>query len=142
MENDVQNQLDSYDGIFSILAGMGIVGVIFVIAITVLMIASQWVIFEKAGKPGWAAIIPIYNIIVLLEIVGKPLWWIILILIPLVNIVVLIMLTHQLSVSFGKGAGFTLGLIFLGILFYPILAFGGAKYVGPGGVSTAPEAAV
>ena len=91
-------------------------------------------LFEKAGKPGWAAIVPIYNFIVLLEIIGKPVWWFILVLIPIVNIIVLIMIWHQLSLSFGKDVLFTLGLIFLGFIFYPILAFGSAQYVGPGGV--------
>ena len=97
------------------------------------MIIVQWKIFVKAGKPGWAAIIPIYNIIILLEIVGKPTWWIVLLFIPLVNIVIMIMIVHQLALSFGKEAGFTVGLILLGIVFYPILAFGSAKYLGPGG---------
>lgn len=97
------------------------------------MIASMWTIFSKAGKPGWAAIVPIYNFIVLLEIVGKPWWWLLLMLIPIVNLVILIIVYHKLSLSFGKGAGFTVGLILLGIIFLPILAFGDAKYVGPGG---------
>ncbi|MFC2124579.1 DUF5684 domain-containing protein [Bacteroidota bacterium] len=101
------------------------------LAFLILMIAALWKIFVKAGKPGWAAIIPIYNVIVLLEIVGKPLWWFLLFLIPLVNIVIAIIVIHGLSKSFGKGAGFTVGLIFLGIIFYPILGFGDAKYKGP-----------
>ena len=96
------------------------------------MIASMWTIFSKAGKPGWASIVPIYNLIVLLEIVGKPWWWLFLMLIPIVNIVILIIVWHNLSLSFGKGGGFTVGLILLGIIFLPILAFGDAKYVGPG----------
>ncbi len=104
------------------------------IAIFILLIAANWKIFSKAGKPGWACIIPIYNIIVWLQIIGKPWWWLILLLIPLVNIIILIMMIHGLSLSFGKGAGFTIGLILLGILFYPILGFGNAQYVGPGGV--------
>jgi hypothetical protein len=98
------------------------------------MIASIWTIFSKAGKPGWAAIIPIYNIIVLLEIVGKPWWWLLLMLIPIVNIVLLIIVFHRLSLSFGHEVGFTLGLIFLGIIFFPILGFGSSKYLGPGGL--------
>ena len=101
------------------------------IAIIVLMIAANWKIFTKAGKPGWAAIIPIYNIIVLLEIIGKPVWWIILLFIPIVNIVIGIIMVHGLSKSFGKGVGYTLGLIFLGIIFYPLLGFGDDKYLGP-----------
>jgi hypothetical protein len=96
-----------------------------------------WKIFEKAGKPGWAAIIPIYNYIVLLEIVGKPWWWIFLLFIPFAGIVFAIMVIHQASLSFGKDSGFTLGLIFLGFIFIPILAFGDATYQGPGG--RAPE---
>ncbi|MEI8136865.1 MAG: DUF5684 domain-containing protein [Bacteroidota bacterium] len=110
---------------------MGVIIVIY-LAIIVLMIASMWTIFSKAGKPGWASIVPIYNLIVLLEIVGKPWWWLLLMLIPIVNIVILIIVWHNLSLSFGKGGGFTVGLILLGIIFLPILAFGDAKYVGPG----------
>ena len=103
----------------------------FVVAIIV--IVALWKIFEKAGKPGWAAIIPIYNVIVLLEIVGKPWWWIILFFIPIVNIIFAIWATNLLSKSFGKNEGFTLGLIFLSFIFYPILGFGDAKYQGPAG---------
>jgi len=114
---------------------MGVIIVIY-LAIIVLMIASMWTIFSKAGKPGWAAIVPIYNLIVLLEIVGKPWWWLFLMLIPIVNIVILIIVIHQLSLSFGKGGGFTAGLILLGFIFYPILAFGDAKYLGAGGQLT------
>lgn len=111
-------------------AGLGIGVLVFYLAFVVLMIASMWKIFTKAGKPGWAAIVPIYNIIIMLEIVGKPTWWIILMLIPIVNIVVALILMHQLSLSFGKDIGFTIGLILLGFIFIPILAFGDAKYVG------------
>lgn len=103
--------------------------IVMYLAIIVLMIASMWVIFSKAGKPGWASIVPIYNLVVLLEIVGKPWWWLVLMLIPIVNIVILIMVYHNLSLSFGKGGGFTVGLILLGVVFLPILAFGNAKYI-------------
>ncbi|MBS1680817.1 MAG: signal peptidase I [Bacteroidetes bacterium] len=109
---------------------MGAFGFIWLI-FAVLMIVSFWKIFSKAGKPGWAAIIPIYNLIVWLEIVNKPVWWIILLLIPIVNFVILIILVHRLSLSFGQGIGFTLLLIFVGIVGYPLLAFGDYKYVGP-----------
>jgi hypothetical protein len=104
------------------------------LAIIVLMIAAEWVIFSKAGKPGWAAIIPIYNLIVYLQVVGRPIWWIILFFIPFVDIVIGFIVIHDLSKSFGHKFGFTLGLIFLSIIFYPILAFGGSRYVGPRGV--------
>jgi len=104
------------------------------LAVIVLMIVAMWKIFEKAGKPGWAAIIPIYNIIVLLEIVGKPIWWLFIILfVPLVNIIFGIWMVNLLSKSFGKNEAFTVGLILLGIVFYPILGFGDAKYQGPAG---------
>jgi len=108
-------------------------GVIIVyLAIVVLMIASMWKIYTKAGKPGWASLIPIYNIIVLLEIVGKPTWWVIIMMfVPIVNIVFMIWMINLLSLSFGKDTGFTLGLLFLGVVFLPILGFGSAEYKGP-----------
>lgn len=90
-----------------------------------------WKIFEKAGKPGWAALIPIYNLIVFLEIVGRPWWWIFLFFIPIVNVVVGFLLTLDLSRSFGHDLAFALGLFFLGFVFYPVLAFGGDTYRGP-----------
>ena len=91
-------------------------------------IACGWKIFTKAGQPGWAILVPIYNIIVLLKIVGKPAWWFLLMLIPVVNFIVLIMVDIELAKRFGKGIGFAMGLIFLGVIFGPILAFGSAKY--------------
>jgi len=103
------------------------------LAIAIFLIAAQWKIFQKAEQPGWACIIPIYSTIVLLRVVGKPWWWLLLMLIPLVNIVFAIWMTNLLSKSFGKDEGFTLGLIFLGFIFYPILGFGSSKYLGPYG---------
>lgn len=111
--------------------GIGIVGVIIYLGIIVLMIAAMWKIFVKAGKPGWAAIIPIYNIIVLLEIVGKPVWWIILFLIPFINFIFGIWTVNLLSKSFGKDEGYTIGLLLLPFVFYPILGFGSTQYKGP-----------
>lgn len=111
--------------------GASAVVMIVYLAFIVLIIASLWKIFTKAGKPGWAAIIPIYNVIVLLEIVGRPIWWIVLMLIPCVSAIVAIILAVDLAKSFGKGVGFAIGMIFLGFIFYPILAFGDAKYQGP-----------
>lgn len=104
---------------------------------SVLEIIGLWAIFNKAGKPGWAAIIPIYNLIVLLQIVNKPVWWILLLLIPCVNFIIIIIgwiwINNLLSQSFGQGGGFTLGLMFLGFIFYPLLGFGDYTYLGPGG---------
>lgn len=113
--------------------GISTFGIIVYLAIVFLIIASVWKIFTKAGKPGWAAIVPIYNGIVLLEIVGKPLWWIILLFIPIVNVIIAIWVTNLLSKSFGKNEGFTIGLILFGFIFYPILGFGDAQYLGPAG---------
>jgi hypothetical protein len=101
---------------------------VFYLLIVVLMIASLWKVYEKAGKPGWAAIVPIYNIVVLLEIVRKPVWWIVLLIIPIANLIVAIIIYMQLAKSFGKSSGFGLGLVFLGFIFFPILAFGDAQY--------------
>lgn len=95
-----------------------------------LAIAGVWKAFAKAGQPGWACIIPIYNVIVMLQIAGKPIWWILLLLIPIVNIVVAILVNVDIAKNFGKGAGFGVGLAFLGFIFWPILGFGDAQYEG------------
>jgi hypothetical protein len=100
------------------------------LCVAVLVIASVWKVFTKAGKPGWAAIIPIYNLIVMLEIAGKPLWWIILFIIPLVNLVAAFLTYTSLAERFGKGTGFGIGLMLLGPIFFPILGFGSAQYQG------------
>ncbi len=104
---------------------------LFELAIIVLVVAGLWKVFSKAGRPGWAAIVPIYNVIVMLEIAGRPLWWIVLFFIPLVNLVIAIILGIDIAKSFGKGAGFGIGLALLGFIFYPILGFGDAAYKGP-----------
>ena len=101
------------------------------IAIYVLLIAGWWMIFTKAGEDGWKAIIPIWNVLVLLKIVGREWWWIILMLIPCVSLVVGIMLMLDLAKSFGKSGGFAVGLILLTFIFIPILGFGDSRYVGP-----------
>ncbi|MDZ4795020.1 MAG: DUF5684 domain-containing protein [Bacteroidota bacterium] len=107
--------------------------IIFLLAFVVFVIAAMWKVFEKAGQPGWAAIIPIYNIYIMTKIGGKPGYWTLLCFIPFVNLIFLIWLYNMISKSFGKDEGFTAGLIFLGIIFWPILAFGSAKYLGPFG---------
>ena len=92
------------------------------------ILAGVWKTFAKAGKPGWGSIIPIYNAILLLEIAGRPSWWLILFLVPFVNLFVGIILAIDIAKNFGKGTGFGLGLAFLGFIFYPILGFGDAVY--------------
>lgn len=110
--------------------GIGIVGWLFYMAIIVFMLVTMWKVYVKAGKPGWASLIPFYNILVMLEIVGKPWWYLLLMFIPIVNIVISIMVTLDTAKVFAKGSGFGVGLIFLPFIFYPILAFGDAKYQG------------
>jgi hypothetical protein len=109
-------------------AAMGAGMMIVWCAVVLLMVISLWKIFTKAGKPGWAAIIPIYNLIVLVEICCKPIWWFILLLIPFVNFIVAIILFIELAKRFGKGIGYAFGLLLLGIIFFPMLAFSDAKY--------------
>ena len=99
--------------------------------IALLLIIAMWKVFTKAGQPGWASIIPIYNLYIWCKIVGRPGWWIILMLIPFVNFVICIILCIDMAKSFGKGAGFGIGLALLGIIFWPILGFGSAQYQGP-----------
>ncbi len=108
----------------------GVVIIIY-LAIIVAVIAGWWKIFTKAGEEGWKSIIPIYNIVVILKIVGRETWWVILMLIPIVNIVVWIIVGVDLAKSFGRGTGFGVGLAFLGFIFAPILGFGSDTYRGP-----------
>jgi hypothetical protein len=96
--------------------------------VSLFLVASMWKVFTKAGEPGWASIVPIYNIIVLLKIAQKPGWWLVLMLIPGVNAIVGIILALSLAKSFGRGAGFGVGLAFLPMIFYPVLAFGDSRY--------------
>jgi hypothetical protein len=119
-------------------AALGILGVLFGgaffvvwLAVVVFVIAAVWKVFVKAGKPGWAGIVPIYNIIVMLEIIGRPLWWIVLLISPLVNIVMAFIIYIDLAKSFGKSAGFGIGLVLLSPIFLAILGFGSARYIGP-----------
>ncbi|HUU21388.1 MAG TPA: DUF5684 domain-containing protein [Phycisphaerae bacterium] len=101
------------------------------LAVVVLTIVGMWKVFTKAGQPGWAAIIPIYNWYVLLQIAGKPTWWLILILlVPVANLVCAILALLAVAERFGKGAGFAVGLVFLAPIFFPILGLGSAQYVG------------
>jgi hypothetical protein len=112
---------------------------IFWLAFMILMIAACWKIFTKAGQPGWASIIPIYNWYILCKIVGRPGWWVILLLIPFINFIIGIILCIDLAKSFGKGVGFGIGLILLGVIFFPILGFGSAQYQGPAAGAIAPQ---
>jgi hypothetical protein len=112
-------------------AGLGIIGWLLYMAVIVFYVFCMWKIYVKAGKPGWAAIIPIYNILVQLEIVGRPWWYLLLMFVPVVNIVIAIMIIFDLAKVFGKSTGFGFGLLFLSFIFIPILAFGDAQYQAP-----------
>lgn len=98
------------------------------LALIIISIMALWKLFTKAGKPGWASIIPIYNNLVLIDIAGKPMWWFLLMFIPIVNIVISVMVYIGLAKNFGRGAGTVIGLIFLPFIFLLILAFGSAEY--------------
>ena len=112
--------------------GMGLgIGMVVYLAVIVFLVVSMWKVFAKAGEPGWAVLIPIYNAYVYLKIAGKPWWWLLLFLIPLVNLIIMIIATLAFAKAFGKGVGFAIGMIFLGFIFYPILAFGDATYTKP-----------
>lgn len=116
----------------------GIVVLVY-LAVAVFELAAAWRILTKAGQPGWAILIPIYNVYVMLKIVGRPWWWLFLYLIPIVNLVITIIVAVDLAKSFGQSPAFAVGLILLSFIFYPILAFGDYRYLGP---AAAPWAAV
>ncbi|HYM62220.1 MAG TPA: DUF5684 domain-containing protein [Thermoanaerobaculia bacterium] len=108
-------------------AGAGIFAIIY-LAIILLIVISLWKLFVKAGEPGWAAIVPIYNLLIILKIAGKPAWWFILMLIPFVNIIILIIVLIAFASAYGKGVGFAIGMLILPFIFYPMLAFGDSTY--------------
>ena len=109
------------------------------LAFIVALIVAQWKIYEKAGRPGWEGIIPIYNLYILItKIIKKEWWWILLCLIPVVNIIAAIFIVHALVKSFGKDVGVTI-LCFVAGIGYFILAFGDAKYIGPQGEDEADK---
>jgi NADH:ubiquinone oxidoreductase subunit 2 (subunit N) len=104
--------------------------VIIYIAVVVVEIAAAWMLFAKAGQPGWAAIIPIYNVVVAMRVAQRPAWWTILMFIPFVSLVIGIIVALDIARLFGKSSAFAIGLIFLSFIFMPILGFGSARYQG------------
>ncbi len=109
---------------------VGAIGGCVGLVIGLVVIIAMWKVFTKAGQPGWAAIIPIFNLYVLCKVAGRPGWWLILMLIPFVNLIIYIIVCIDVAKNFGKGAGFGIGLTFLGFIFFPILGFGSATYQG------------
>ena len=113
---------------------MAVVGVVLIVmlAISVVCIAGVWKVFAKAGQPGWAALVPIYNMIILMKVVGRPAWWFLLCCLPLINFVIFILVALDLAKSFGKSAAF--GVVMLCLLApigFLMLGFGSARYLGP-----------
>lgn len=105
----------------------------------IVMIVGIWKMFSKAGHPGWLAIIPVVNLYIMCKIGGRPGWWLILFFLPIISLIFWIILSNDISKSFGRGIGTTLGLIFIPFVFYPILGFGSAQYQGPGAAAAVVE---
>ena len=93
--------------------------------------AGAWRVFEKAGLPGWAVLLPVCNRMLILRLVGRPWWWLLLLLIPAVNLVIGGLMCLELAERFGKDPWFALGLVCLFLVFWPILGYGDARYSPP-----------
>lgn len=123
----------SMESIFGFIAGYSV----FAIILAAIVIVANWKIFSKAGSPGWASIVPIYNTIVQFKIVGLNPWLLLLYIVPFVNFVAIpvlgILVAFRLAKSFGKGIAFGFGILLLPFIFNLILAFGSSEYVGPNG---------
>lgn len=101
------------------------------LAFAVVQAVSLWLIFAKAGKPGWAALIPIYNFFVLLDIVNRPIWWVVLAFIPFVNTIAAIIIYMDLARAFGRDGTYGCLMLLIPIVFIPLLAFSDAQYRRP-----------
>ena len=113
-------------------AGLALVILVFSVVCLVVLIGGlvgAWKVFEKAGRPGWASIIPIYNIVVICEIVGRPVWWVALTFVPCIGLVVGIILAVDLAQSFGKS--------WFPYVIYPLIGFSDARYLGPAAMAGA-----
>ena len=108
----------------------GLFGLLFFGALILIPIAGMWKTFEKAGQPGWGALIPVLNLFYLLEIADKETWWLVLFFIPVINFFISIIVMIDVAKNFGKGPGYGLGLALLSVIFWPLLGFGDAEYVG------------
>jgi hypothetical protein len=118
------------------LLAMGGTMMLVFLALAVVFLIGVWKVFEKAGQPGWAALIPIYNAYILLKIAGRPGWWLLLFLIPLVNLVIAFVVAIDIAKAFGQSTVFGVVLLFLlGGIGYLVLGFGDYRYVGPAGVT-------
>jgi hypothetical protein len=110
--------------------GGGLAVLLFQLLLIVLQLAGMWAVFAKADRPGWAALVPIYNLYVMLRIGENAWWWLLVLIVPIVNIYALYKIHAGVARAFGRGIGFGLGLAFLGVVFFPILGFGDYRYRG------------
>lgn len=113
------------------LAAGSIVYTLVVLAIAIVVLVGLWKVFEKAGKPGWAAIVPLYNCYCLFEMTFGTGWLFLLMFVPCVGAIMMIIMWVKLAMAFDKGVGFGIGILFLPFIFVPMLGFGDAQYVGP-----------
>ncbi len=112
-------------------AALGTIFMIIMLALTVLFFVGFWKVFTKAGQPGWAALIPFYNAYILTKIAGRPGWWVLMLMIPFVNLAFGILLAIDIAKAFGQGAAFGVVLLFLlSGIGYLVLGFGEYLYVG------------
>ena len=107
---------------------VGATGATIGLILVILMVAGLWKTLNKAGQPGFTAVIPIVNWFFIAMAAGLPAWWGVLILVPIINVFVVIYIYIMIAQRFGRGAGTVLGLFFLPFVFWPILGFGSAKY--------------
>jgi hypothetical protein len=98
------------------------------IAVAVVAIIGSWKVYEKAGRPGWACLVPFYNLFLWVKMAGRPGWWMILFFLPLVNLVIGVIVSLDIARKFRKGVGFGIGIAFLPFVFIPILGLGDAAY--------------
>lgn len=137
--------------LYRVFAVFGIILFIIVLAVLIFLLITNWRIFSKAGKPGWAALVPFYNAYIMSYIAfGNAnyfiaimfLWVMVFIgriteigilssLVSLASLVLYIIYCTKISKAFGKSSGFTVGLVLLPLIFFPILGFGSAEYIGP-----------
>ena len=108
--------------------GSGGIELFAVLALTIVIVAGFWKTFEKAGEPGWAGIIPIYNLYVLVRISGNAWWWFLLFFIPAINFFATVKISIDIAGKFNRGVLFGLGLTLLSFIFYPVLGFGDYQY--------------
>lgn len=122
-------QLAADDAARQLTGAMSSTMMLVIFAVTILMIAAMWRVFERAGEPGWAALVPIFNLYVMFKVGRMSPWWMLALIIPIVNIVVSFALSFGIAKRFGKGAGYGIGLTLLPFIFWPLLAWGDAQPV-------------